>query len=134
MNETPDFRPVAYLIILAGTALSFAAAVVPFYEAGYKLLTDVLLIGLLPYVVYGTFSEVVRGWTLLVAGALTLGVDAVVKVPERFWHYDGYASGAVYWVPLLLAFVVLPVVLGIGCRLEGRPAGDDEPPASAASQ
>lgn len=132
MDEETDFRPVAWLVIALGTSLSFAVAVVPFYHAGHLLRLDVLLIGLLPYVVLGTFSGIVRGWALLVAGALALGVDVIVKIPERYWHYDGYASGAVFWAPLALAIVVLPVVLVVGARRERAGQGAAAEGAGAA--
>jgi hypothetical protein len=134
MDEETDFRPVAWLVIVLGISLSFAVAVVPFYQAGHLLRLDVLLVGLLPYIVLGTFSGIVRGWALLVASALALGIDVIVKIPERYWHYDGYAGGAVFWAPLALAIVVLPVVLVIGGRSErARRADNDSRAAASAS-
>jgi hypothetical protein len=97
MRENPDFRLFAYLIITLGAMLSFAAAVVPHYDAGYTLLLSVVFAGLLPYVVYGLISDLVRGWLLLITGVLIFGVDLGVKIPERFLHYDSYASGIIYY-------------------------------------
>ena len=125
MRPFHDFRPFAYFIVALGCIVSFAAAVVPFYDAGYKLLVRVLLIGLLPYVVYGLFTDVVHGWPLVVAGALIFGIDVGVKIPERFLCYDGYADGAVYYAPLL-ASVLAAVILGIGARRERRWRGERE--------
>lgn len=127
MKNDLDFRPIAYLIVLAGCLLSVAAALVPFYHTGYQLNAGVLLVGILPYLVYGSLSATVRGWPLLIAGALVFGLDAGVKIPERFLHYDGYSSGLVYSVPLLSTFVVLPAILGIGRLLSAR----SDTPASA---
>jgi hypothetical protein len=120
MSHGPDFRCFAYLIVALGGLLSFAAAVVPFYDGSYDLRVAVLVIGLMPYVVYGLFTDVVRGWPLLIAGTLVFGIDLGIKIPERFLHFDGYAGNAVYYAPLLATFVILPLILGIGARRERR--------------
>lgn len=124
-----DFRPIAYVIGLFGTALSFVASVVPHYGAGHRLLFGVLLAGLLPYVTYLAFSDILRGWPLLPVGLLILTIDLVVKIPERFLHYDGYADGTVYYVPLVTTLVVLPLALGGGALLERRRRRAPEPDA-----
>jgi len=125
MRKDRDFRPLAYLIIVLGACLAFAAAVVPFYETGYLLRLDVLVISLLPYLVYGLFTDVVRGGALLVAGVLVFGVDLAVKIPERFMHYNDYASNIIYWVPAILSAVAV-VILAIGARRENRWYGESQ--------
>ena len=124
MRKEPDFRCFAYLIIALGSVLTFATAVVPFYDGSDELLMTVLAVGLLPYIVYGMFTDVVRGWSLLIAGMLIFGIDLGVKIPERFVHYDGYAGNAIYYAPLISTFIILPVILGIGARLEKRWCGE----------
>ena len=119
MRKDLDFRLFAYLVITLGVMLAFAAAATPHYAAGHTLRLDVLFAGLLPYVVYGLFSDLVRGWLLLVTGTLIFGVDLGVKIPERFLHYDGYASGIIYSAPLISTLVAI-VLLGIGVRMEKR--------------
>lgn len=126
MRQDIDFRRFAYFIIALGGVMSFAAAIMPFYGAGYTLRLDILLIGLLPYVVYGLFTDVVRGGALLIAGALILGVDLGVKIRWRFLHHNSDAEDILYYISLVLSFVVLPVILGIGARREKRWCG--EPP------
>lgn len=123
MRADRDFRPFGYFIIALGGLLNFASAVVPFYGAGYRLFASVLFIGLMPYIVYGFFTDVVRGWPLLVAGALIFGIDIGVKIPERFLHYDGYTGGGVYDASLISTAVAL-VILGIGARRERRRCGE----------
>ena len=133
MQQGSDFRRFAYVVIILGGVLSFATAVTPFYGAGYTLRLDVLLIGMLPYVVYGLFTDVVHGWALLTAGALLFGVDLGVKIPWRFLHHDGDTGNVLYYASLVLSFVVLPVILGLGARREKRWCGEppkDPPPHS----
>ena len=125
MRKDPDFRRLAYLIITLGAMLSFAGAFVPHFATGHRLHLGALFAGLLPYVVYGIFSDVVRGWSLLVTGALLLGIDLGVKIPERFLHYTGYTSGKIYYAPLMATLVII-VVLGIAARRENRWRGEKE--------
>ncbi len=112
MPTEPDFRRAAYAITAAGAVLAFAAAVAPHYAAGYRLLVDVLLVGLLPYLVYLFFTELVRGRPLLLVGIALLAADLAVKLPARFLHADDYPGAVLYIWPLAAAFVGLPVLLG----------------------
>jgi len=125
MQQNPDFRWFAWFIIASGAALSFAAAAVPHFATGYRLHLGVLFAGLLPYVVYAGFTDVVRGWALLATGALLLGIDLGVKIPERFLHYDGYASGRIYIASLVMTLVAV-VALGIAARRENRWRGENK--------
>jgi hypothetical protein len=89
MSAQVDFRHTAYAMTAAGVVLAFAAAVVPHYAAGYRLLVDVLLIGLLPYLVYLVFSELVRGRLLPWVGIALFAADLAVKLPARYLHAAG---------------------------------------------
>jgi hypothetical protein len=104
-----------YLVITLGAILSLACAAVPHFTAGFTLHLGVLFAGLLPYLVYGVFINLVHGVPLLTAGALLLGIDLVVKIPERFLDYDGYASGLIFFAPILTTLVLM-AVLGILAR------------------
>lgn len=106
MQGQADFRRSAHFFIAFGIALSFAAAVVPFFTSGHVLRLGVLLAGVLPYVVYGFLSNRERGRPLLVVGMLLIAGDLLVKIPERFLHYDGYASGLIYYWPFAATLVV----------------------------
>ena len=134
MRHDSDFRRFAYVVIILGGVLSFATAVTPFYGAGYTLRVDILLIGLLPYVVYGLCTDVVRGWALLIAGALLLGVDLGVKIPWRFLHHDGDSENILYYTSLVLSFVALPLILGLGARREKRWCGEPAKPPEKQKQ
>lgn len=109
MLDRLDLRRLAYAIVLTGTLGAFAVAVVPHYTAGYRLHALALIVGVLPYVVYAALSEVLRGWSLVLPGLALVTVDLGVKVNERFLAYDGYSSGAVFYVPLGLAAALVAV-------------------------
>jgi hypothetical protein len=113
MSNDSDFRPFAYGVIVLGTAAAFAAAVVPHYAAGHRLAADLLFIGLAPYLLYGLFSESLRGWALIIAGVLALGADLALRLPARFLQPESYPADAVYYAPLASAAAVLVLyVLG----------------------
>jgi hypothetical protein len=128
MRARTGFRRLAYLVVSLGASLAFAVAIVPFYEAGHRLALDLLLLGLLPYIVYGAFTGVVRGPALAVAGVLLLAIELGVRIPERYVSHDGFADGSVYWAPLAATFVLLPLVLGIGWWRAKRHGGGGAPP------
>ncbi|TAM44578.1 MAG: hypothetical protein EPN55_10635 [Gammaproteobacteria bacterium] len=115
MRPETDLRPTAYVVVALGVALAFVAAVVPHYDAGYRLDLPVLLAGLTPYLVYSLFTGFVRDRWLYAGGALLLVFDLAFKVRERFLQYDGYADGLVYLAPLAAA-AVLALMLGLGAR------------------
>lgn len=127
MRPETDFRPAAYIIVALGTALAFAAAVVPFYDTGYRLDLRVLLAGLAPYLVYVLFTAFVRGRWLLAAGLLLFLFDLAFKIPQRFLRYDGYADGLIYIAPLA-ATGLLALMLGLGARARGTPPPDETKP------
>ncbi|MCR4301394.1 MAG: hypothetical protein NUV51_07265 [Sulfuricaulis sp.] len=115
MHTSPTIRFMIYFVITLGAILSLACAAVPHFTTGFTLHLGVLFSGLLPYLVYGVFINLVRGGSLLTVGALLLGIDLVVKIPERFLDYDGYANGLIFIAPILTALVLM-IVLGILAR------------------
>lgn len=111
-----DYRPAVYLIILLGLGAAALAAVLPHYTAGYKLDTTILLALMGPFVLYGMLVESLRGLTLLLPGLVLLAVTLAVIVSERYVHYVGFADGISYWLPLLVALIVLPLAYLLGER------------------
>jgi hypothetical protein len=122
MNKDTDVRPFAYLLIVAGCVLAFISAVVPHYNAGYRLMVGVLAAGLLPWLVYGFLTEILRGWALALPGVLLLGVHLWLTVEKRILDYDAYADHLIYAVPVLLAILGLPVGVLLGRWLDGSGA------------
>jgi hypothetical protein len=115
MLASPAIRLIICIIIALGVMLSIACAVVPHFTTGYTLHLGVLFAGLLPYLIYGMFINLVRGEPLLAIGVLLLGIDLTVKIPERFLDYDGYTGGAIYILPLIVSLLLM-IVLGILAR------------------
>jgi hypothetical protein len=107
MNESS----LPYGVILLGCGLAFLSAVVPHYEAGYYLMTGVLLTGLLPYLVYALAAALMKGPLVLAGGLLILVLHGILVVSERVLAGAGYESGMIYYGPLLLAILGLPLLL-----------------------
>jgi NADH:ubiquinone oxidoreductase subunit K len=116
MTQILDFRPLAYLIVLLGLGGAAAASVVPFYTAGYVLEPGVLLAVLMPFLLYGLFTESLRSAWLIASGLMLLAISLALVVPERFLHYNGYTDDMIYWVPTLAAVIVLPIAYRLGRR------------------
>jgi hypothetical protein len=110
MQSQASHRLFASALIAVGVALSFAAAVVPHYTAGYKVMAGVLLSGLLPYLAYGVLVPYLRGWVLSIPGIVVVALHAALIVRERFLDNADYSDGMIYVVPLALAVALLPLV------------------------
>ena len=106
-----NFRLAAYWVLVAGLLLSFVSAVVPFYSAGYKLLYGVMLAGLLPYLIYAIAVPLLNARLVLAVGLALLGVHGWLVIGARFVGGADYSDGMIYYVPLLLALALVPLLL-----------------------
>lgn len=97
-------------IIVAGIVLSASAAIIPQYSY-HKLMFGVLLAGLLPYVVYGFAAAFLNTTLSLAAGLTLLVIHAGVVISERFVSDINYSDGTVYYVPLILAALLIPLLI-----------------------
>lgn len=125
MHPETDFRPAAYALIALGASLAFVAAVVPHYDAGYRLDLPLLLAGLAPYLVYGVLTEFWRNRWLLVAGVVLLALELLLRIPLRLLR-DGYPDTTAHAVPLIAAGA-----LALAAALGARGRGDTPPPPPA---
>ncbi|MGD8567407.1 MAG: hypothetical protein PVJ39_04945 [Gammaproteobacteria bacterium] len=112
--ETPDTAKQSYSIsvgiIIAGIVLSAAAAIVPQYSY-HKLMFGVLLAGLLPYVIFGFAAAFLTATLSIAAGLILLVIHAGVVVNERFMGNINYNDGLVYYVPLILTALLIPLLI-----------------------
>ncbi len=104
-----------YAIVVGGAMLALGAAVVPYYGAGYRLDSGVLIAGLLPYLVYAVAVALPRGPLTLVSGLAVLAVHTWAVVHERFAGRPDCSDGLICYVPLVLALVLLPLAF-VGYR------------------
>jgi hypothetical protein len=100
-----------YAFIIIGLALSLISAFVPHFEAGYRLALDVFVAGLLPYMVYGIAVPLMRGSLTTTAGLVIVVVHTWLVFNERIIGHADYSDGLIYYGPMLLALVALPLMV-----------------------
>lgn len=107
-DDTSRHESLAVIaILLGGTVLSFAAAVVPHFDSAFRLEVVLLVVGLVPYLVYAVLAWFLRGRLRVASGASVLGLHLLVVAQQR-WLTDGYVDGTLlYWAPLMLAALLL---------------------------
>lgn len=110
MNMNPTLRTVLYIVVAFGCALAMATAVIPHYEH-HALWFSVLLIGVMPYLIYLVLTEIHPSTALILGGLAVLGIDAIVKFFQRFVAFDQYASGAIYYIPIVASIVILIIAV-----------------------
>ena len=100
-----------YLFIVIGLILSFLSAFVPFFEAGYRLMTSVLIVGMLPYIVYGITVPLARNKVTTIVGLVIVIAHALLVINERIIGKGDYDEGMIYYGPMIIAVTVLPLVV-----------------------
>lgn len=104
--NTPD-----YLLLMIGLFLSLISAFVPFFEAGHKLMTSVLIAGMMPYLVYGMAVPLSRSMMTTIIGLIIVMAHALLVFNERYIGEADYSDGMIYYVPIIMAVIVLPLVI-----------------------
>ena len=100
-----------YLFLIIGLTLSFISAFVPFFEAGYKLMTSVLIAGMLPYFVYAIAVPLSRSTMTTMLGLVIVITHALLVFNERFIGNADYSDNIIYYGPIIIAVIVLPFVI-----------------------
>ncbi|NOR42195.1 MAG: hypothetical protein GQ572_02590 [Gammaproteobacteria bacterium] len=100
-----------YLFLIIGLTLSFISAFVPFFEAGYKLMTSVLIAGMLPYFVYAIAVPLSRSTMTTMLGLVIVITHALLVFNERFIGNADYSDNIIYYGPIIIAVTVLPLVI-----------------------
>ena len=100
-----------YLFLIIGLTLSFISAFVPFFEAGYKLMTSVLITGMLPYFVYAIVVPLSRSTMTTMLGLVIVITHALLVFNERFIGNADYSDNIIYYGPIIIAVTVLPLVI-----------------------
>ena len=100
-----------YALISIGLILSLISAFVPHFEAGYRLALSVFVAGLLPYMVYGIAVPLLRGSLTTGAGLVIVVAHAWLVFNQRIIGHADYSNGLIYYGPMLLAVLVLPLIV-----------------------
>ena len=100
-----------YLIIMTGLILSLISAMVPHFDAGYRLMVSVFAVGMLPYIVYGVAVPLLRGRLTTIIGLAIVIAHAWLVFNERIIGHADYSDGMIYIGPMLLALLAMPLLV-----------------------
>ena len=100
-----------YLLLIIGLILSIVSALVPHFEAGYRLMTSVLIVGMVPYFVYGMAMPLSRNILTTIIGLVIVIAHALLVFNERILGKADYSDGMIYYGPMIIAVTVLPLVM-----------------------
>jgi len=98
-------------VIAAGVVLSFGSALVPFFSTGYKLDYGVMLVGLLPYLVYGSSAPLLARSIAVASGVLLLLVHSALVIGTRIVDTSDFTCCMLYYVPVLMAVLMSPLLV-----------------------
>ena len=111
MNTQSYANTPGYLFITIGLLLSLASALVPHFEAGYRLMISVFVAGMLPYMVYGMAVPMLRGTLTSLVGLAIVIVHAWLVFNERFIGNADYSDNRIYYGPMLITLFALPLLV-----------------------
>ena len=100
-----------YLFICCGLILSGISSFIPHFEAGYKLDAGILFTGMLPYLVYGIAVPLFRSTLTTINGAILVAVHTWLVFNQRFTENADYSDDMIYYIPLIMTIVVIPLVI-----------------------
>lgn len=100
-----------YLFIIIGFTLSLISALVPHFEAGYRLMLSIFVAGMLPYLVYGIAVPLLRSSLTTIVGLLIVAAHAWLVFNHRIIDHADYSDGMIYYGPMLLAVLALPLIV-----------------------
>ena len=106
-----------YSFIIIGLTLSFVSALVPHFEAGYRLTLSVFVAGMLPYMIYGIAVALFRGTLTTIVGLVIVVAHAWLVFNYRILGHADYSDGMIYYGPMLLALFALPLIVIVFKRM-----------------
>lgn len=109
-----------YLLIIIGLTLSLISALVPHFDAGYTLMLSVFIAGMLPYMVYAIAVPLLRGTLTAIAGLAIVIAHTWLVYDQRILGDADYSDGMIYYIPLLLSLLALPLAVMAFKRMRFR--------------
>ena len=107
-------RPLAYWLIVCGCILALAASLAPEATGAYHLSAAFLMIGVVPYIVYGCLTDILQGCSLAVAGLVLLAADLLARFAFNITSAGASDINTAIWLCTLLVLLVLPVGAVLG--------------------
>jgi hypothetical protein len=107
-------RPLAYWLVTFGCVLSLVTAFEPEPTGAWHLAAGYLVFGLIPYIVYGSFTDILNGCTLVIAGSILLVADLLARFGAGITATARDDVHAAIWLCLFLVLLVLPLGIALG--------------------
>jgi hypothetical protein len=111
MQAQSSLNTPGYLFLIAGLLFSLLSALVPHFEAGYRLMASVFVAGMLPWLVYGIAVPLWRSPVITFAGLLIAIAHASLVINQRLVANVDYSDGMIYYIPAVIAVAVLPLAI-----------------------
>lgn len=94
-------------IVLAGVALAFLSALAPTKAHAVQLLPLQVVVGLLPYVVFGMIAAMLRAPIVQRAGLIVLGIHLLTAIAQRGLNADHGSGPTLIIVPILATIALM---------------------------
>ena len=105
---------MAYWIVTLGCILATVTALAPQPTGAYKLSGAFLMLGITPYIVYGSFTEVLKCCPLIGAGTALLLADLVARFGVQIIHTAHASAMPAVYLSLVLTLLVIPAGAAAG--------------------
>ena len=96
-----------YLIILIGLMLSVVSAVIPHFNVGYKFTGSLLVVGMLPYMVYGIAVPLLHNMLTTAVGIIVVIAHLWLVIYLRI-NAD-YSNDLIYYAPIAASLLLMPL-------------------------
>ena len=107
-------KPLAYWLVTFGCVLALVTAFEPELTGAWHLAAGYLVCGLIPYIVYGSFTDILNGCTLVIAGSVLLASDLLARFGADITSAARDNVYAAIWLCLFLVLLVLPLGIALG--------------------
>jgi len=107
-------RPLAYWLVISGCVLALVTAFEPEPTGAWHLAAGYLVCGLIPYIVYGSLTDILNGCTLVIAGSILLVSDLLTRFGAGITATARDEVHAAIWLCLFLVLLVLPLGIALG--------------------
>ena len=107
-------KPLYYVVVIVGCILAMVSALAPLPTGSYKLSGVYLMLGIIPYIVYGTFTELLKCCPLISAGLILLTVDLLARFGAQVVHIAHTSAMPALYLCLVLTLLAFPVGAALG--------------------
>ena len=107
-------KPTAYWIVTVGCILATVTALDLLPTGSYKLSGAFLMLGIMPYIVYGSFTAVLSCCSLIGAGVALLLADLVARFGVQIVYTSHGSAMPALYLALVLTLLVIPVGAAAG--------------------